>query len=211
MEFLLLLFTGVCWTIVYLQSIYVGFKDKTYAMPFFALALNIAWEGLYSYIGLKSNIGSLQTWICIIWFLLDLVIVYTYFRFGKGEFSKYANVKFFIPVSVFIIFMSFIIQYSFFVEFHSLSSCYSAFIQNLIMSVLYINMFISRKGAKGQNLIIAIGKWVGTLSATILLGIIYGNQLVLVLGIFCSAFDIGYILYLLYSKILSICSTRIKK
>jgi hypothetical protein len=36
---------GIAWMIVYIDSIRVGFKQKTYAMPIAALGLNIAWEG----------------------------------------------------------------------------------------------------------------------------------------------------------------------
>ena len=34
--------SGVCWTIVYIEGIRIGIKDKSYAIPFYALALNIA-------------------------------------------------------------------------------------------------------------------------------------------------------------------------
>lgn len=196
MELILSLLSGICWTIVYIQSIRIGFREKTYAMPLFALALNITWEGLYSYFDLRSNVGSAQTWINLCWFLLDIVIVYTYFKFGKDDFSKNADKKYFIPVSIFIFLMSFVIQYSFSVEFGNHGPWYSAFLQNLIMSILYINMLVTRGSAKGQDLIIAVNKWIGTLAPTILLGIIRGDQLVLVLGIFCSVFDISYIFYL---------------
>jgi len=92
--------------------------------------------------------------------------------------------------------MSFAIQYSFSIEFGNLGPWYSAFIQNLIMSILFINILVSRGSTKGQSLTIAVSKWIGTLAPTILFGIIRGNQLILVLGIFCSVFDITYIRYL---------------
>jgi hypothetical protein len=41
---LLTLISGLAWTIVYIESIRVGFRDKAYAMPIAALALNFAWE-----------------------------------------------------------------------------------------------------------------------------------------------------------------------
>ena len=43
-KLILTVVSGVCWTIVYIEGIRVGFKDKSYAIPFYALALNIAWE-----------------------------------------------------------------------------------------------------------------------------------------------------------------------
>jgi hypothetical protein len=199
MSLFLTLLSGICWTIVYLKSIHIGVKDKTYSMPLFALALNIGWEGLYSYTGLRSNSANVQSWINLIWFLFDILIVYTYFKYGKAEFSKYAPGKFFIPWSFLIFFMAFVLQYSFLREFDNLGPIYSAFIQNLIMSVLYINMLVSRGNTKGQSLVIAFAKWIGTLAPTILIGM-QGYRLAMILGIFCSVFDIIYIFYLNYYR-----------
>jgi len=196
MVFFLLLLSGLCWIIVYIQLIIVGLKDKTYGMPFVALALNIAWESLHSYIGLKNNLFSIQTWITLIWLLLDIVIVYTYLRYGRKHFPKHTSKKYFIPWTTLIFLMSFFIQYYFIVEFGDLGRLYSASLQNLIMSILFINMLVNRIDTKGQNLTIAIYKWIGTLAPTILFGFIQGNKLVLVLGIFCSVFDILYIYFL---------------
>jgi hypothetical protein len=47
--------SGICWTVVYLDCIRLGFKQKTYAMPFWALALNIAWETVHSVIGYRQE------------------------------------------------------------------------------------------------------------------------------------------------------------
>ena len=40
---ILTVISGVCWTIVYIDGIRIGFRDKSYAIPFYALALNFAW------------------------------------------------------------------------------------------------------------------------------------------------------------------------
>lgn len=192
----LLLLSGICWTIVYVQLIILGFKEKTCGMPFIALALNFAWEALNSFIGLKNNFLSLQTWIIVIWFLLDTLIVYTYLRYGKQHFPKYTSKKYFIPWTIIIFSMAFLIQYYFLIDFGNLGGIYSAFIQNLIMSILFINMLVSRDNLKGQNLIIGVSKWIGTLFPTILYGIIYEYRLILILGLFCSLFDILYIYFL---------------
>jgi hypothetical protein len=86
-------FSGLCWTIVYIDCIRLGIQQKTYAMPFWALALNIAWEGVYSVIGIRymmqAQVLALQPIINLIWFVLDIGIVYTYFRFGKNTFPLF--------------------------------------------------------------------------------------------------------------------------
>jgi len=204
MVLFLLLLSGICWIVVYLQLIFLGFKDKTYGMPFVALALNFSWEALYSYIDLKNNTVTIQTWFTLIWFVLNIMIVFTYLRYGKKYFPKQTNKEYFLPWTIIIFVMSFVVQYFFAVEFAALGKVYSAFFQNLIMSILFINMLVSRSDIKGQNLTIALSKWIGTLAPTILFGIIYENKLILVLGIFCSLFDIIYLYFLNNIKKLSL-------
>ena len=213
--FFLVGLSGLAWTIVYIFLIKAGFKDKTYGMTLFALALNIAWEFLYTFLGFQHTTISLQTWVNLVWSLFDIAIVICYFKFGKEEFKKYANEKYFIPWSILIFVMAGTIQYFFLKEFGitdsknfhlfkafiepDLGAWYAAFLQNLIMSVLFIQMLLLRKNNKGQNLTIAIAKWIGTLAPTILFGIILENNLVLILGAFCCVFDVIYI-WLLWNK-----------
>lgn len=58
---LLIVTSGICWSIVYIECIRIGFKEKTYCMPLFALGLNIAWEGIYAFTALfvRHNIGAI--------------------------------------------------------------------------------------------------------------------------------------------------------
>jgi len=193
---MLILLGGICWTIVYIELIFLGFKEKTYGMPFIALALNFTWEALHSYLGLKNDISNIQTWIILIWFILDTVIVCTYLIYGKKYFPKQSSKLYFTPWTIIIFLMSFVLQYCFILEFGNIGKIYSAFIQNLIMSILFINMIVNRTTTAGQSLTIAINKCIGTLALTILFGVIGGSKLILALGIFCSVFDILYIYFL---------------
>ena len=88
MEEILKLISGISWSTVYLVMIYQGFKTKSYGMPFVALSLNIAWEFIYSFHNFRVDAISLQRGINIFWFLLDLVIVFQYFKFGKKYFPN---------------------------------------------------------------------------------------------------------------------------
>jgi hypothetical protein len=201
MDTALSLISGVCWTIVYVEIIRLGFKGKTYGMPLFALALNICWECVHAYLYLTTDPGNIQGWINLLWFLFDIAIVITYIKYGKSDFSKFCDSKYFIPWSLLALVMSFAVQAGFVAEFGEMGAGYSAFLQNLLMSILFITMFFVRKGGKGQSLPIAVFKWLGTLAPTILAGIIHGYVLLLILGIFCSIFDIMYIFLLGRSKI----------
>jgi hypothetical protein len=54
-KLVLTIVSGLCWTIVYIDGIRVGLRDKSYAIPFYALALNFAWELLYTILGFRSQ------------------------------------------------------------------------------------------------------------------------------------------------------------
>lgn len=200
MELLLPALSGLCWTIVYIELIRVGFKQKTYGMPLFALSLNICWECIYTIRYMTADPGALQSWVNLVWFLLDILVVVTYFRYGKEDFRKFFDVRYFIPWSVLAFIVGLAVQLGFVSEFGDIGAGYSAFLQNLLMSVLFIIMLTLRKSSKGQNQLIAVCKWLGTLAPTVLFGIIHFNVFILILGGFCCVFDILYIVLLRVGK-----------
>ena len=193
------LVSGVCWTIVYIDGIRRGIKDESYAIPFYALALNISWELLQTFYGLQSTL-SVQTVINAVWFAFDVGILVTYLKYGRKYFSDNLPPGAFIGWSVLGLITAFWVEFAFIREFGvAVGAGYSAFLQNLLMSVLFIDMLAKRGSREGQSLIIAVNKWLGTLAPTLLFGIIgdggfpNGSFLILVLGTLCSAFDLIYI------------------
>ena len=120
----LVAFSGVAWTIVYISLIYTGFKEKTYGMPLFALALNFAWELLYTVSGFNNSPDNIQTWVNLVWCLFDVAIIYCYFKYGKKDFERFAPKQYFIPWSVLVFLMAFALQYGFFVEFGTAKADY---------------------------------------------------------------------------------------
>jgi hypothetical protein len=205
---LLTLISGLAWTIVYIEGIRLGFKHRTYAMPFFALALNIAWELIYTFYGLRTSPADVQTIINAIWFLFDLGILYTYLRFGKKDFPSSIPQSWFLPWTILGLVMAFLLQYAFASEFGQMKGgSYAAFLQNLLMSVLFITMLAQRGSTAGQSLVIAVSKWIGTLAPTIIFGVLGTRTfngpsfLILICGVFCSVFDVIYILLLVRKRV----------
>jgi hypothetical protein len=213
-KIVLTIISGVCWTIVYIDGIRIGFRDKSYAIPFYALALNFAWELLYTYFGFRTNGVTVQNVFNAVWFCFDVGILYTYFKFGRKYFpwgssnnpGKESGVKpphskwAFVAWSILGIITAFAVQYAFRREFGvSKAAAYSAFPQNLVMSILFIGMLAQRGSREGQSVTIAVNKWLGTLAPTILYGAIgeggfpRGSFLILTVGILCSVFDVIYI------------------
>src|SRR5689334_11225844 len=108
---ILAVISGLCWTLVYIAGIRLGIKHRSYAIPFYALALNLAWELLHTYLGLRTAI-DLQTVINAVWFLFDVGILYTYLSNGRKYFS--AKLKsYFVPWTVLGLLTAFCIEYAF--------------------------------------------------------------------------------------------------
>ena len=185
--------SGVAWTVVYAEAIRLGFRERTYAIPAAALALNFAWEAIYAARSVATGISA-QGVFNIVWGLADVLIVYTFLRFGRAELPPRVTRPLFLAWTVLLGTTSFAVQVLFVAEFGwDDASKYAAFLQNLLMSGLFIAMFVSRGSGRGQSLVIAVAKWVGTLAPTILYGG-YGNSaLILGLGALCSLFDLAYI------------------
>lgn len=194
---ILIIISGICWSVVYVDSIRTGFKQKTYCMPLFALGLNIAWEGIYSFTDLfiRHSYGA-QAIANACWFILDIFIVVTWFKFGKEECQDEVSRKWFVPWTILVLVSCFVLQILFMQEFGAVEGeKYSAFLQNIIMSVAYLNMLKARKSSKGQTMTIAVCKCIGTLTPTIF-GAIEGNKFILVTGVICFIFDVIYIYFL---------------
>ena len=196
-RFLLVAISGIAWSAVYVDSIRLGFKQKTYCMPLFALGLNICWEGIYSCTDLfiRGDI-NVQAIANAVWFLLDIVILVTYFRFAKSECRTEKEKHFFVPWTVLALITCFILQILFIAEFGDVDGeKYSAFLQNLAMSLCYLYMLRSRGSTRGQSMIIAVSKCLGTLTPTII-GAMEGSLFIIVTGILCFVFDMIYIIAL---------------
>jgi hypothetical protein len=206
-ESFLILLSGIAWTIVYIASIRIGVRDKSYAMPFWALALNIAWEFLHATFGFREAGLTMQIGIIFVWFLLDLGLLYTFFRYGRKYFPSHLHTSWFLVWGALGLATAFILQYMFISEFGLwMGAIYSAFLQNLLMSILFIVMLIQRSSSDGQSLVIAISKCIGTLAPTIFMGVLgisgymVANRFVLVTGGLIFFFDLSYIWLLAKTK-----------
>jgi hypothetical protein len=200
MALALTLLSGVAWTVVYVVAIRIGFQQRTYAIPAVALALNIAWESIYGIRGLATD-TSVQTFVNLAWAAADVVIVYTYLRYGQRELPEFVSRPMFLVWSLLIFATAYIVQWLFIVEFGwAEAPKYSAFLQNLLMSGLFIAMFVARQGSRGQSIVIAVAKWIGTLAPTIVFGILAGSAFVLGVGLLCSVFDLAYLGLLLWAR-----------
>ena len=196
---ILLVGSGVLWTITYLLIIRRGFLDRTYGMPLVALCANLSWEFIFS---LVFPHGPLQRPVNVVWFSLDLIVLYQLLRYGPREFARLSKKVFYAMVALGFC-MAFLAVLFITLEFEDFDGVYSAFGQNLMMSVLFIVMLYSRKSLRGQSLSIALTKMGGTALASagflffsvsyeewVLLPFLYGSILI---------FDLIYFVMVLYA------------
>ena len=160
---LLLVGSGVLWTVTYLLIIRRGFLDHTYGMPLVALCANLSWEFIFSFV---FPHGPVQRPVNVVWFSLDLIIFYQLLRFGPREFPKLPKRLFYGMVALALL-TAFFTVVSITLGFDDYDGAYSAFGQNLMMSILFIVMLYSRGSLRGQSLNIALTKTGGTALASV--------------------------------------------
>lgn len=195
-EYLLMFGVALFWTIVYVLIIYKGFKDQSCGMPLAAICANITWEFLLTFI---MPFHPLQQIVTLVWFLLDCIILLQFLYYSKNSYPKRM-----LHASVFsLIVISFLLQYGMAVEFHDKMALYSAFGINLLMSILFIKMLLTKE-LKGQSLSIAYYKMIGTLCASILCYSLYPQSILLtIMYILIFILDEVYIL-MFYNKSMKI-------
>lgn len=142
----------------------------------------------------------MQAYANAAWFLLDIAIVITWIKFGQKEFNNACAKKWFVPWTAIVLISCVAVQLLFIAVFgNAEAEKYSAYLQNLAMSISFLYMLERRNNSKGQTMVIAICKWLGTLAPTII-GAIEHNLFIVGIGALCSIFDGIYIAMLHHVK-----------
>lgn len=181
----LMLGSGIFWMLTYVLIIRRGFLDKSYGMPFVALCANLSWEFIFAFVHPHSGI---QRPVNIIWFLLDVVILFQFLKYGRKEFKM--PVGAFYSLFIVTLVTSFCAILFITYEFSDWDGAYAAFSQNLLMSILFVNMLYQRKSLQGQSALIAFTKMIGTAFAS------------LAFFLYIDTFQGSILLYFLYIAIL---------
>jgi hypothetical protein len=189
--------SGVFWTLVYTLIIRLGFREKTYGMPIPALCANISWEFIFSFL---YHHEPPQNYVNVIWFAVDLIIVFQALRYGKDDFSRELPTDIFYSAFVLALVVSFGAILAITYEFKDWEGKYAAFGQNLMMSILFISMLLKRNDVRGQSIYIALFKLLGTLLPSILFFLRFPSSVLLnFLYVSIFVFDLIYVVFL-YGK-----------
>jgi hypothetical protein len=89
----------------------------------------------------------------------DLAIVFTFLKFGRRELPSFVTRRMFAAWGLLVFGAAYAIQWLFFVKFGAHDAArYAAFPQNTLMSDLFFQMILARRGPRGQSLTIAVAK-----------------------------------------------------
>ncbi|MFJ7732089.1 hypothetical protein ACIQXF_09355 [Lysinibacillus sp. NPDC097231] len=188
--------TGLFWIITYILIIKKGFQDKKYGMPMVAICANISWEFIFAFMYPQNELQRILT---LIWFILDIFIMLQFLLYGYKEYKKIIPIKIYYSSFFITLVVSFFTILAMMHEFDDMAGTYAAFSQNLIMSGLFIALFIQRGNLSGQSMGIAVCKMVGTAFAAVGFYMYFRTPLITIISLATLIYDWIYIV-LIYRK-----------
>jgi hypothetical protein len=154
--------SGVLWTLTYLLIIRQGFLHRTYGMPLVALCANISWEFIFAFV-YPHDLP--QRAVNVVWLSFDVVILVQLLLYGPREFAALPRRLFYAAFALALA-TAFGAVLTVTLQFDDSDGAYSAFGQNLMMSILFVTMLYSRGSMRGQSVWIAVLKMGGTALAS---------------------------------------------
>ncbi len=151
------------WLITYALMIRRAFKDKTYAVPFVALAANTAWDFFGSFIYPSPYI---QIYFNLLYFAIDLVLLYQVLRFWRSVHPNF-DARVFYGLVALTYLITFTVYFAAVIDLNDQAGVKMAWIDTFIDAILFISMFFARPALLGQSIYIGLGKVIGTGSAVI--------------------------------------------
>lgn len=154
------------WTVVYILAIRLGVKARTYAIPMVAIGLNVNWEVVHTIVHPPALFANLVA--NLIWLGFDLLIVLQLIRYGRGSQRIEPVRRFFAVVIVGTLAMALAGHITFYTHitansiFPDKDGVVSAFVINLVMSILFVSMYFGRPDGEGLSKPIAWLKMLGT-------------------------------------------------
>jgi hypothetical protein len=150
---------GSLWAAVYVLLIKRGFQDRACGMPVLVLCINFGWEILALTLRPVPEITP-TAYLCV---PLDAVIFVQCFLYGPADFRERPLVRrFFRPMLLVTVAYVTAVVFLFETRIHDDYRYYSAYLDNLTMSGLFIAMLLRRGNVRGQSMYIALGKMLGT-------------------------------------------------
>jgi len=191
----------IFWISLYIMIIRGIKKNKYVEMPWICVLGNITWEFIWGFIFYDQiNLGEFFIWSYRAWFFLDIYIVWGVYKYGKKQGVLPEIKQYFghLMIGVVIIWAA---LYSTFIYsgFDHKWGSQSAYISNVLISVLFISLFLKQWRTRKFSKTMAWLKCLGTLAYTIVyFNFDPPNLFVHTIGVIVFILDLAY-LYLLYN------------
>ncbi|KAJ3166919.1 hypothetical protein HDU88_003008 [Geranomyces variabilis] len=184
---------GVAWVTCYAAMAVTNFKDKSYGMPMLCLCLNLSWEVIMT--TLHPVVVTEVYWASVLWVLFDLVLFYQTWLYARNEFTAYPFLRqrttLLLAAGVIFGFPGIL----FFLEYaHDFRlGLLAGLVLNTALAVSYVAMLVNRGSSRGQSMVIAVTKGVGSAAAWVLnIGLGYDHNFLLYLYVLNVATDLVY-------------------
>jgi hypothetical protein len=149
------------WVCVYIVVIIDIKKYKFVGIPALAVCANIAWEFLWSF-KYYTNMGALFEWGYRAWFILDVYIFYSLFKYGRIQFMDKRLQKNFAVIIVFCFLCWVAGIYALTAQYNDPVGARSAYLVNTNMSAIYILLILNFPQEKSLSVSTAWHKMLGT-------------------------------------------------
>lgn len=159
----------LAWTAAYVLIIVKGFRDKSYGVPWPSLMLNIVWEAIFSFNLTDARLFAFFVWGNRLWLAFDVVIVFQFLRYGRGEQGERAVQRWFYPLAVVSFAMACAFLYTFTLYFNDVKGVASSMSMNLAMSLMYPFTLARRPEGRGMSYGAAWLKMFGTVAGSVFL------------------------------------------
>jgi hypothetical protein len=200
---------ALAWLVVYIDAIRVAVRDELVAVPPIGVLLNVAWDWLFGISSLLNG-NTLHAWGFLSWAVVNIGVLVTLLRYGRRELPAWVGpIMYGVWVAcglcaalATLTVTSAIIGFS-----QERALIYTALIDGVLLSALFIALFVHRNGARGQSAVIAAAKLVGSIAAMTLFGVLPVSIPATTLGAITVTLDLTYLcLVLLADRLQPACS-----
>lgn len=183
------------WGVMYALLVVRMPRVRYVEIPFLAVCGNVTWEFLWGFVWKVEMLGSTLQWFYRLGCLLDVFILACVFRYGAKQIALPALRRVF-PVLVVASLAGWLVFYwTFRAQGYDLPlGSNSAYIVNVVMSVLYILLILRLKDVAYFSMDIGLLKGLGTGMVTVFVFLKYpDNTFVQMLGVVTGLLDAVYL------------------
>ncbi|MEH6590981.1 MAG: hypothetical protein V7746_12015 [Halioglobus sp.] len=181
------------WGIGYALVIRRIVKTRFVEVPIFAVCGNITWEFLWGFY-FETDMGLLLVWFYRLGAMLDVGILISVFLYGRKQLISSAVNKHYVPMVIGALVMWTLLYLAFQKQGYDLPlGSNSAYLVNLVMSVLYIMLALNLKDPHLLSIPIGWLKGLGTGMVTVFVFLAYPDNLfVQVISVIVGVLDLIY-------------------